>query len=52
VVRGCLAVLAVFGFSGGRGSEWGGYWETIRKEAILFVLVIYLILAEKGYDPY
>lgn len=27
-----------------------GYLETIRKEAILFVLVTYLILAEKGYD--
>ena len=48
---GFTAVVTVFSPSG-RSFEWAGYLETIRKEAILFVLVIYLILAEKGYDPY
>lgn len=36
-------------FPSGRSFEWAGYLETIRKEAILFVFMIYLILAEKGY---
>lgn len=49
---GVYCIHHFFFFSSGRSSEWAGYLETIRKEAILFVLVIYLILAEKGYDPY
>ena len=47
-----FTAFITFFFSSGRSSEWAGYLETIKKEAILFVLVIYLILAEKGYDPY
>lgn len=29
----------------------GRHLKTIRKEAVVFVVAIYLILAEKGYDP-
>ena len=47
-----LLQSSLFFSPSGRSFEWAGYLETIRKEAVLFVLMIYLILAEKGYDSY
>lgn len=37
-----------FFIKSGRSPEWVGYLETLRKPALLFVLVIYFILAERG----
>lgn len=36
-----FTAFITFLFFSGRSPEWAGYLETIRKEAILFVLVIF-----------
>lgn len=44
-----IAFITFFFFiKSGRSPEWVGYLETLRKPALLFVLVIYFILAERG----